>query len=98
MAGRTGKPEFKGKLPSPPEIRWRSVAEQGGRGTTEGRAAQVADPQIIEKLNRLIESGPFEVHVAQTFSLDQIVKAPGRWMATSSATWPCVRAEAEFRV
>ena len=29
------------------------------------------DPQAIEKLNRLIESGPFEVHVARTFPLDQ---------------------------
>ena len=29
------------------------------------------DPQAIEKLNRLIESGPFEVHVARTFPLEQ---------------------------
>ena len=33
------------------------------------------DPQAIEKLNRLIESGPFEVHVARTFPLDQAPEA-----------------------
>ena len=32
-------------------------------------------PQQIEKLNRLIESGPFEVHVARTFPLDQAGEA-----------------------
>src|SRR5262249_32279950 len=31
--------------------------------------------QQIEKLNRLIESGPFEVHIARTFSLDQAAEA-----------------------
>jgi NADPH:quinone reductase-like Zn-dependent oxidoreductase len=29
----------------------------------------------IEKLNRLIESGPFEVHVARTFPLDNAADA-----------------------
>ena len=33
------------------------------------------DRQIIEKLNRLIEAGPFEVHIARTFSLDQAADA-----------------------
>jgi NADPH:quinone reductase len=38
------------------------------------------DPQAIEKLNRLIESaesgiGPFEVHVARSFPLDQATEA-----------------------
>jgi NADPH:quinone reductase-like Zn-dependent oxidoreductase len=33
------------------------------------------DPQVIEKLNRLIESGPFTVHVARTFPLDQAADA-----------------------
>ncbi len=33
------------------------------------------DPQAIEKLNRLIESGPFEVHIARTFPLDQAAEA-----------------------
>ena len=33
------------------------------------------DPQAIEKLNRLIESGPFEVHIARTFPLDQAADA-----------------------
>jgi NADPH2:quinone reductase len=34
-----------------------------------------ADPQVIEKLNRLIVSGPFVVHIAQTFPLDQAAEA-----------------------
>jgi NADPH:quinone reductase-like Zn-dependent oxidoreductase len=29
------------------------------------------DRQIIDKLNRLIEAGPFEVHIARTFPLEQ---------------------------
>src|SRR5580765_3805193 len=32
-------------------------------------------PAQIEKLNRLIESGPFEVHVARTFPLDKAAEA-----------------------
>ena len=32
-------------------------------------------PETIEKLNRLIESGPFEVHVARTFPLDAAADA-----------------------
>jgi NADPH:quinone reductase-like Zn-dependent oxidoreductase len=32
-------------------------------------------PQRIERLNRLIESGPFEVHVARTFPLDNAADA-----------------------
>ncbi|MGH7574060.1 MAG: quinone oxidoreductase family protein [Longimicrobiales bacterium] len=34
-----------------------------------------AGPQAFEKLNRLIASGPFEVHVACTFPLDQAAEA-----------------------
>ncbi|MGE0468249.1 MAG: zinc-binding alcohol dehydrogenase family protein [Nitrospira sp.] len=33
------------------------------------------DREIIEKLNRLIEAGPFEVHVARTFPLDRAADA-----------------------
>jgi NADPH:quinone reductase-like Zn-dependent oxidoreductase len=33
------------------------------------------DPQVIGKLNRLIESGPFEVHIARTFPLAQAADA-----------------------
>lgn len=33
------------------------------------------DPQVIEKLNRLIESGPFMVHLAATFPLDRAADA-----------------------
>jgi NADPH:quinone reductase-like Zn-dependent oxidoreductase len=32
-------------------------------------------PAQIERLNRLIESGPFEVHVARTFPLDKAADA-----------------------
>ena len=32
-------------------------------------------PPPFEKLNRLIEAGPFDVHVARTFTLDQAVEA-----------------------
>jgi NADPH:quinone reductase-like Zn-dependent oxidoreductase len=33
------------------------------------------NPRQIEKLNHLIESGPFEVHVARTFPLDKAAEA-----------------------
>lgn len=33
------------------------------------------DREAIERLNRLIEEGPFEVHVARAFSLDQVADA-----------------------
>jgi NADPH:quinone reductase-like Zn-dependent oxidoreductase len=31
--------------------------------------------EAIEKLNRLIETGPFEVHVDRTFSLGEVAAA-----------------------
>jgi NADPH:quinone reductase-like Zn-dependent oxidoreductase len=34
-----------------------------------------ASREVFEKLNRLIASGPFEVHVARTFSLDRAAEA-----------------------
>jgi NADPH:quinone reductase-like Zn-dependent oxidoreductase len=33
------------------------------------------DPKVIDKLNHLIEAGPFEAHVARTFRLDQAAAA-----------------------
>lgn len=33
------------------------------------------DPDAIEKLNRLIEAGAFEVHVAQSFPLESAADA-----------------------
>jgi NADPH:quinone reductase-like Zn-dependent oxidoreductase len=33
------------------------------------------DPAAIEKLNRLIESGPFEVYIQRTFTLEQASEA-----------------------
>ena len=35
----------------------------------------VVNRDMIEKLNRLIEAGPFEVHVARTFRLDHATEA-----------------------
>jgi NADPH:quinone reductase-like Zn-dependent oxidoreductase len=32
-------------------------------------------PDLLKKLNRLIDAGPFEVHVARTFPLDQAAEA-----------------------
>jgi len=34
-----------------------------------------ANPAIIERLNSLIEAGPFEVHVDQTFPLEEVAEA-----------------------
>jgi NADPH:quinone reductase-like Zn-dependent oxidoreductase len=34
-----------------------------------------SDEQVLEKLNRLIESGPFEVHLAQVFPLERAAEA-----------------------
>jgi NADPH:quinone reductase-like Zn-dependent oxidoreductase len=34
-----------------------------------------ADREAIDKLNRLIETGPFEVHVDRTFSLEEVAAA-----------------------
>ena len=33
------------------------------------------NPNVIEKINRLIGSGPFQVHIARTFQLDQAADA-----------------------
>jgi NADPH:quinone reductase-like Zn-dependent oxidoreductase len=46
-------------------------APQAREGVTVVAYDGNPDPPIIEKLNRLIEAGPFEVHVAQVFPLDQ---------------------------
>jgi NADPH:quinone reductase-like Zn-dependent oxidoreductase len=35
----------------------------------------IPDPALMAKLNRLIDAGPFEVHVDQTFTLDQAAEA-----------------------
>ncbi len=33
------------------------------------------DPNLIDEINRLIDAGPFQVHIAQTFRLDQAADA-----------------------
>lgn len=48
-------------------------------------------PQQLEKLNRLIESGPFEVHVALTFPLDKAADAHRELDKHFWANRPCVR-------
>jgi NADPH:quinone reductase-like Zn-dependent oxidoreductase len=35
----------------------------------------IPDQEAIDKLNRLIESGPFQVHVAHAYPLDEVTKA-----------------------
>ena len=44
-------------------------APQARPGVTIQSYDGIPDPKVIEKLNRLIESGPFQVHVARTFRL-----------------------------
>ena len=44
-------------------------------GVTINRYDGTPDSQAIERLNRLIGSGPFEVHVARTFPLDRAAEA-----------------------
>ncbi|MET8354921.1 NADP-dependent oxidoreductase [Micromonospora sp. NPDC005206] len=38
----------------------------------------VANPEQLQRLNELIEAGPFEVHVAETFPLGKVVEAHRR--------------------
>jgi NADPH:quinone reductase-like Zn-dependent oxidoreductase len=45
------------------------------RGVRVERYNGTPSPGVIEKLNRLIEAGPFEIHVARTFPLDQAAEA-----------------------
>ncbi len=44
---------------------------KGRRGVTVKSYDGTPSPEAIEKLNQLIETGPFEVHVARTFPLEQ---------------------------
>ena len=44
-------------------------------GLTFKRYDGTPDAKVIEKLNRLIESGPFQAHVARTFPLDRAAEA-----------------------
>jgi NADPH:quinone reductase-like Zn-dependent oxidoreductase len=44
-------------------------------GITVGNYDGTPSPDAIQKLNRLIEQGPFEVHVARTFPIDQAAQA-----------------------
>jgi NADPH:quinone reductase-like Zn-dependent oxidoreductase len=44
-------------------------------GVTVSSYDVVVNREVIEKLNRLIEAGPFEVHVARTFRLDHAIEA-----------------------
>jgi NADPH2:quinone reductase len=50
-------------------------APKAASGVKVTRYDGIADHQIIEKLNRLIGSGPFEAHVAKTFSLERAAEA-----------------------
>lgn len=48
---------------------------QAPSGVTIRSYDGMPDPQILEKLNRLIAAGPFEVHIARTFPLEQAADA-----------------------
>jgi len=48
---------------------------QARSGVTIQSYDGTSDPQVIEKLNSLIESGPFEVHIARIFPLEQAADA-----------------------
>jgi len=48
---------------------------QAPEGVTAQAYDGMPDPKAIEKLNALIESGPFYVHIARTFSLDEAADA-----------------------
>jgi NADPH2:quinone reductase len=50
---------------------------QARSGVTVQSYDGTSDPQVIKKLNRLIESGPFEVYIARIFSLEQVADAHG---------------------
>jgi NADPH:quinone reductase-like Zn-dependent oxidoreductase len=50
-------------------------APQPRAGLTVQSYDGTADPQAIEQINRLIEAGPFHVHVARTFPLDRAADA-----------------------
>ena len=53
----------------------RAILRQASEVAVLPRFRQLRDHEIIEKLNRLIEAGPFEVHIARTFSLEQAADA-----------------------
>jgi NADPH2:quinone reductase len=48
---------------------------QARQGVTAFAYDGEPDPETIQMLNQLIEAGPFEVHVARTYSLDQAAEA-----------------------
>jgi NADPH:quinone reductase-like Zn-dependent oxidoreductase len=50
-------------------------APSGRPGIRLDRFDGNADPDILGRLNRTIEAGPFEVHVARTFPLEQAAEA-----------------------
>ena len=49
--------------------------------------------EATDKLNRLIDSGPFEIHVARRSRSTKPPRRTGRWAPTSSASSPCGRVE-----
>src|SRR5262249_12912501 len=61
-----------GRVASPNGVEPEPKARPGVR---RSRYDVTLERGAIEKLNRLIEAGPFEVHVARTFGLDQAAEA-----------------------
>ena len=56
----------------------------------------IIDRAAIAKLNRLIEAGPFEVHVAPPSRSTKPPRRTGRSLNTTSASSPCGRVEDEL--
>jgi len=50
-------------------------APKARKGITVRAYDGIPDPAALERLNRLIEAGPFEIYVDQTFTLDQAADA-----------------------
>jgi NADPH:quinone reductase-like Zn-dependent oxidoreductase len=50
-------------------------APKARQGVTVSAYDGIPDPAALAKLNRLIDAGPFEVYVDQTFTLDQAAEA-----------------------
>jgi NADPH:quinone reductase-like Zn-dependent oxidoreductase len=61
-----------GRVAYPNGVQPEPKAQAGVRVSSYDGAVNRA---TIEKLNRLIEAGPFEVHVARTFPMDQATQA-----------------------
>lgn len=73
--GRPSRRSPRSEMVAASPIRMASSRNRRRGGVTIRPYDGTPDPQAITKLNRLIEAGPFTVHIARTFSLDQAAEA-----------------------